>query len=102
MKRINMYIDHDRSVGSLFLEYTGVFCVKVKRDLGPTCLRLDVYIWRLSAFENFESVRRSTETSGEFIMSMLLRPEQPVERKSREAKNAKDLIRYISGLMSND
>ena len=36
----------------------------------------------------------------EFIMAMLLRPEQPVEQKSREAKNAKDLIRYISGLMS--
>ena len=30
MKRIDMYIDHDRSVGGLFLEYTGVFCVKVK------------------------------------------------------------------------
>ena len=38
----------------------------------------------------------------EFIMAMLLRPEPPVERKSQEAKNAKDLIRYISGLMSND
>ena len=38
----------------------------------------------------------------EFIMAMLLRPEQPVEQKSREAKDAKDLIRYISGLMSND
>ena len=38
----------------------------------------------------------------EFIMAMLLRPEQPVVQKSREAKNAKDLIRYISGLMSND
>ena len=23
----------------MFLEYIGVFCVKVKRDLGPTCLR---------------------------------------------------------------
>ena len=30
MKRIDMYIDHDRSVVGLFLEYTGVFCVKVK------------------------------------------------------------------------
>ena len=38
----------------------------------------------------------------EFIMAMLLRREQPVERKSREAKNGKDLIIYISGLMSND
>ena len=38
----------------------------------------------------------------EFIMAMLLRCEQPVELKSREAKNAKDYIRYISGLMSND
>ena len=38
----------------------------------------------------------------EFIMAMLLRPEQPVERKSREVKNSKDLLRYISGLMSND
>ena len=38
----------------------------------------------------------------EFIMAMLLRCEQPVERKSREAKNAKDYIKYISVLMSND
>ena len=38
----------------------------------------------------------------EFIMAMLLRHRHPVERKSREAKNAKDFIRYISGLMSND
>ena len=38
----------------------------------------------------------------EFIMAMLLRRRHPVERKSREAKNAKDFIRYISGLMSND
>ena len=30
-------------------------------------------------------------------MSMLLRREQPVERKSREAKNAKDLIRNNYG-----
>ena len=35
-------------------------------------------------------------------MAMLLRGELPVEQKSREAKNAKDIIRYISGLMSND
>ena len=38
----------------------------------------------------------------EFIMAMLLRRRHPVERKSREAKNAKDFIRYISELMSND
>ena len=38
----------------------------------------------------------------EFIMGMLLRREQPVERKSREANNAKDIIQNISGLMSND
>ena len=38
----------------------------------------------------------------EFIMSMVLRREQPVERKWREAKNAKDFIKNISGLMSND
>ena len=38
----------------------------------------------------------------EFIKAMLLRREQPVEKKSREAKDAKDFIRYISGLMSND
>ena len=34
----------------------------------------------------------------EFIMVMLLRREQPVERKSREANNAKDFIQNISGL----
>ena len=38
----------------------------------------------------------------EFIMAMLLGRESPVERKSREAKNGKDFVRYISGLMSND
>ena len=38
----------------------------------------------------------------EFIMAMLLRREQPVERKSREAKNAMVFIRYNSELMSND
>ena len=38
----------------------------------------------------------------EFIMAMLLRREQPVERKSREANNTKDFIKNISGLMSND
>ena len=38
----------------------------------------------------------------EFIMAMLLRGQQPVERKSREANNAKDFIQNISGLMSND
>ena len=38
----------------------------------------------------------------EFIMAMLLRREQPVERESREANNAKDFIQNISGLMSND
>ena len=38
----------------------------------------------------------------EFIMAMLLRPKQPVERKWRDAKNAMDFIRNISGLMSND
>ena len=38
----------------------------------------------------------------EFIMAMLLRHGKPVEQKWREAKNAKDFIRYISGLMSND
>ena len=38
----------------------------------------------------------------EFIMAMLLRRKPPVERKSREAKIAKDFIRYISGLMLND
>ena len=38
----------------------------------------------------------------EFIMAMLLRREPPVEWKSREAKIAKDFIRYISGLMLND
>ena len=27
-KSIDMYIDHDSSVRGLFLEYTGVFCVK--------------------------------------------------------------------------
>ena len=37
----------------------------------------------------------------EFIMSMLLRREQPVERKWQEAKNAKDFIINIYGLMSN-
>ena len=35
-------------------------------------------------------------------MAMLLRPEQPVIWKSREANNAKDFIQNISGLMSND
>ena len=35
-------------------------------------------------------------------MAMLLRRESTVERKSREAKNAKDFVIYISGLMSND
>ena len=35
-------------------------------------------------------------------MSMLLRREQPVERKSREANNAKDLIRNNNGFISND
>ena len=38
----------------------------------------------------------------EFIMAMLLRRGHQVERKSREAKNAKDFIKYISVLMSND
>ena len=38
----------------------------------------------------------------EFIMAMLLRREQPVERKSREAKNVMVFIRYISELISND
>ena len=37
----------------------------------------------------------------EFIMAMLLREEEP-DRKSREANNAKDFIKNISGLMSND
>ena len=35
-------------------------------------------------------------------MSMLLRGGQSAKGKSREAKNAKDFIKYISGLMSND
>ena len=41
MKQIDMYIDHDRSVGGLFLEYIGVFCVKVKRNSGST--RADMF-----------------------------------------------------------
>ena len=35
----------------------------------------------------------------EFNMAMLLQGEQPVERKLREAKNAKDFIRYIYDLI---
>ena len=37
----------------------------------------------------------------ELFMSMLLRRGQSVKRKWREAKNAKDFIRDISGLISN-
>ena len=44
----------------MFLEYIGVFCVKVKRDLGPTCLRKRVRV-----------KKKAKEASGIFVRSPL-------------------------------
>ena len=41
MKRIDMYINHDRSVGGLFLEYIGVYCVKPSET---KCTRRDLRV----------------------------------------------------------
>ena len=68
-------------------------------------LKLDAYMsYRYDFFSIFTICmdEGSDGNQREFYMAMLLRGEQPVEQKSREAKNAKDIIRYISGLMSND
>ena len=57
MKSIDMYILHDRSVWGLFLEYIGVVCVKVKQNLGMTCLRERVRVKKKAKAVNAIFVR---------------------------------------------
>ena len=67
--------------------------------------KLDAYMsYRYDFFSIFTICmdEGSDGNQREFIMSMLLRLEQPVEQKWRDAKNAMVFIRYTSGLISND
>ena len=61
-----------------------------------------MYRYDLSAFYTVCMDEAYDGNQREFIMSILLRRGQSVKRKSREAKNIKDLIKNNYGLMSND
>ena len=66
-------------------------------------LKLDTYMayrYVFSAFAMFVWANDGNQRG--FIMSMLLQHGQSVEWKWREAKTAKNFIRNMSGLMSND